>query len=845
MSGIDETAPTSDFGPGVSPAPDTAAIAEAPGATIGAYRLVERIGEGGFGTVFLAQQDAPVRRTVALKVIKLGMDTRQVVARFEQERQALALMDHPHIAKVLDAGATATGRPYFVMELCRGEPITQYCDAHRLSIPQRLALFRQVCAAVQHAHLKGVIHRDLKPSNILVSTEEGEPFVRVIDFGIAKATSARLGDRPLLTAESQLVGTPEYMSPEQAAGSADIDTRSDVYSLGVLLYALLAGSTPIDSSQIRTRSFGELQRLIRDSDPAPPSVRVGESAEALKVHAAQRSCEATRLVSALRGELDWIVLRALEKDPARRYATVKDLADDVGRHVSGLPVTAAPPSAAYRWRKTFARHRTAAIAGVLVLLAVAAGSGLAVAGLVKARDEAHAADGARVETERIVGFLSDMLATVEPGELGRDVSMRAVLDAAAGTISSRFGDMPIAESRLRLTIGNAYAALGDLASADDHIGVAAELRRRELGPRDPLTLTTLANLAGLRQRQGRLAESERLAREILDGETPPSFATELIGVRNNLAQTLVRQGHLPEALELQRGVVEDYRRTLGPRHRHTLGATVNLATMLEAAGNVSEAEAMLAKVAADAKEALGANAPETLFFESQLASIYQGLQRWPDAARLFADVFERQSQVLGAAHPEAARTETNLGTVLGKIATTDAERSAARGHLLRAYRSLRDALGARHHDTLTTAINLLDFDESVGWPPEDSHAEIPRVELVRTLAYVGEAEAARSELLNTAAWYLLTVEPEALRDSATAERIARRACDQARRNGEAALWSYLDTLALAQWRNGSPLDAAASQREALSLLPASDESFRGEMQGRLSEYLKVDGPPPK
>jgi hypothetical protein len=531
--------------------------------------------------------------------------------------------------------------------------------------------------------------------------------------------------------------------------------------------------------------------------------------------------------------------------PARRYATVKDLAEDLGRHLSGMPVTAAPPSAAYRWRKAIARHRTMAAAAALVLVAVAVGGGLAVAGLVQARTEARAAETARIETERIVGFLSDMLATVEPGELGRDVSMRAVLDSAAGTVSARFGDMPLAESRLRLTIGNAYAALGDLASADDHIGVAAELRRRELGARHELTLRTLANLAGLRQRQGRLAEAERLALEILGGDVPASFATELIGVRNNLAQTYVRQGRLAEGLELQRGVVDEFRRALGPRHRHTLGATVNLATMLEASGSVPEAEAMIAKASADAKDALGANAPETLFFESQLASLYQGMHRWQDAARIYADVFGRQSQVLGAAHPDAARTETNLGTALGKIATTDAERTAARGHLVRAYRSLRDALGARHHDTLTTAINLLEFDESIGWPAEDSHAELPRGELVRTLAYVGEAEAGRSEVFNTVAWYLLTVEPASLRDAATAERIARRACDQARQNREAGLWSYLDTLALAQWRNGSPLDAAASQREALSLLPASDEGFRSEMQGRLNEYLKGGGSPSK
>jgi serine/threonine protein kinase/WD40 repeat protein len=348
------------------------------GTIIGNYRLLERLGEGGFGVVYMAQQDQPVRRRVALKIVKLGMDTKQVVARFEAERQALALMDHPSIAKVFDAGSTSTGRPYFVMELVKGLPITEYCDLRKLDIRDRLTLVTQVCDALQHAHQRGVIHRDIKPSNVLVSTIEGDkPLPKIIDFGIAKATSARLTEKTVFTEFRQMVGTPEYMSPEQSGGVGgehdDVDTRTDVYSTGVLMYELLVGATPFDSKRLRSAAFGELQRIIREEDPPKPSTRLSGQRNMLATVAGQRATQPARLESTIRGELDWIVMKALEKDRQRRYESASAMGADIQRYLSGHAVLAAPPNAWYRARKFVRRNRAAVVAASLIAVALVVG----------------------------------------------------------------------------------------------------------------------------------------------------------------------------------------------------------------------------------------------------------------------------------------------------------------------------------------------------------------------------------------------------------------------------------------------------------------------------------------
>jgi len=342
---------------------------------IGNFRLLQRLGEGGMGEVWEAEQEAPVRRRVAFKLIKWGMDTKEVLARFESERQALALMNHPYIARAYEAGSSDDGRPFFAMEYVKGVPLTEYCDTQRLSTQDRLTLFMQVCDGVQHAHQKGIIHRDIKPSNILVAFEDGRPIPKIIDFGVAKATSQRLTERTLFTELGQWIGTPEYMSPEQAELTGlDVDTRSDVYSLGVVLYELLAGAQHFDSKELRTAGFDEMRRRIREEEPPKPSTRVSSLGDASLTAAERRRTDIHGLARTLRGDLDWIVMKALEKDRSRRYGSPSELAADVRRYLRNEPVEASPPSTIYRIHKFVGRHRVGVAAGLLVFAALVAGA---------------------------------------------------------------------------------------------------------------------------------------------------------------------------------------------------------------------------------------------------------------------------------------------------------------------------------------------------------------------------------------------------------------------------------------------------------------------------------------
>ncbi len=376
-----------------------APLAAPPAQMLGRYKLLEKLGEGGFGEVWMAEQREPVKRRVALKIIKLGMDSRQIVARFEAERQALAMMDHPNIAKIFDADVTGTGRPYFVMELVRGIKITEYCDQNQLPTKERLDLFIKVCQAIQHAHQKGIIHRDIKPSNILVTLHDGVPVPKVIDFGIAKATQQELTDKTVFTQFQQFIGTPAYISPEQAEMSGlDIDTRADIYSLGVLLYELLVGQTPFDANEMMQGGLDALRQIIREKEPLRPSTKLNTlPGDARTTAGKRRQTDVGKLVHQLQGDLDWIVMKCLEKDRTRRYETANGLASDIQRHLNNEAVLARPPSAAYRFQKAIRRNKLVFAAGTAVVVALVVGLGLAAAGLRHAMRQRNSALAAREE----------------------------------------------------------------------------------------------------------------------------------------------------------------------------------------------------------------------------------------------------------------------------------------------------------------------------------------------------------------------------------------------------------------------------------------------------------------
>ena len=682
-------------------APVLAAAAEVPAAAptrplperIGHYRILGLLGEGGMGSVYRAEQTEPIHREVALKVIRGGVESAGIVVRFEAERQALARMDHPAIAKIFDAGTTEDGRPYFVMEHVSGVSITEYCRRHRVQTSERLRLMIQVCEGVHHAHQKAVIHRDLKPSNLLVSMQDGHAQPRIIDFGLAKALAGELTARTLYTEFGAMLGTPEYMSPEQAVGTGqDVDTRTDVYSLGVILYELLTGILPFDSRKLRRDGYFGIQKVLRDEEPLSPSRRLARlSNEESKEVALRTGAEPLALVRRLHGDLDWITMRALEKDRTRRYDSAAEFAADIQRHLADEPVLARPPNVRYRALKFMRRHRIAVLAvggaGLALLLGVIGTT----VGLFHAKQAERAARREAQTSERVAGFLSNMMGGVDPQRMGklliRDLGERApgsgvdnrlgtalsemsgtdtarrlldeeFLARAALSIDKEFSDDPLIAARLRQTLARTYSQLGmpDVAEASERR--ALETRERLLGPAHPDTLDSAALMAEIRYRQGRWQEAEALDRRTLEARARVLGAEhpDTLSSMNHLAFVLRAEDKYDESEDVYQRSLALHRRILGPEHPQTLGVMNDLGFLEQTRGRYQEAERLHRQTLEIRLRRLGRENRDTLWSLYNVAWASMELGKLDEAARLFEQCLDTRRRILGADHPDTLWT---------------------------------------------------------------------------------------------------------------------------------------------------------------------------------------------
>ena len=681
------------------------------------------------GEVYEAEQEEPVSRTVALKVIKWGMDTEEVIRRFESERQALALMDHPNIATVFDAGATESGRPYFAMELVQGVAITDYCDRHHSSTRQRLELFKRVCGGVQHAHQKGVIHRDLKPSNVLVKEQDGEAVPKIIDFGLAKATAQRETERTVFTELGQLIGTPAYMSPEQAEMTGvDIDTRTDIYSLGVLLYELLVGARPFDAKKLREAGLDEILRHIREDEPQRPSSRLSGLGKESSEAAENRGAEVHTLVRSLRGDLDWIVMKALEKERARRYESASALALDLERHLTDVPVEASPPSTTYRMKKFVRRHKVGVVAGSLVALALVLGIAGITTGLIQAQLAERRATAEAEAAQQVSDFLVGLFEVSDPGEArGETITAREILDRGAQRLDSELADQPLIEARMKDTIGTVYVELGLYEDASVLLKEALGTREGLLGPDHPDVARSLDHLAGVYWSQGNYEEAEPLflrsleIRETVLGPEHPDVAGSL----NNLALVYDSQGRYEEAEQLHLRSIEIREKALGPDHPEVASALDNLAILCDDQGRYEEAETLFLRSLEISEKALGPDHPDVAMSLDHLAGLYWVQARYEEAEPLYVRSLEISEKVLGPDHPDLAGSLNNLAILYHYLGRYAEEESL----LLRALDIKEAALGPDHPSVGGSLNNLAILYEDSGKPEEAESLYLRSIEI--------------------------------------------------------------------------------------------------------------------